>query len=425
MIIPPQLGSVLPYIPQTTGFFQFMSHLTNMLVNLSQIGSCNPKISGRKFNKIGMKPPASWNQFMWCTVVLDDSWKKLFDLNWEFPQKNPGFKSLPVFFLLIQKKFPSVCGTQISQNLLHVADSQSLAEGRKQRSRWWEFVTHWRRSGRVIATIRDRSWSPNLEVTSSPFKLGHWISPPTPIPFKRSRFHQQNLPRIFFLCTKNLFPLAPKLDVESRSEGRTGNSHFNGCFWFAQTNASLKHVLKSSFHLPPPWTSWTSCTSTILSMRLPFCETFCSFAFLLRFSVVFFVQEMVIVMESHMPSRILDLEEWEVNPEWMRTLERSRNDLCTMRQGIKEIEEVSETMQGKSRQHKRATECHSQEPQNQVAPRRKFKPLWAVYPDCLIAEDWPKTIGTPLDQWKDVVSDHCLQQKPIAVFQAHLIQAKQ
>ena len=46
---------------------------------------------------------------------------------------------------------------------------------------------------------------------------------------------------------------------------------------------------------------------------------------------------------------IEDLEEWEVNPEWMRTLKRSRNDRCTVRQGIKEIEEVSETMQGKSR----------------------------------------------------------------------------
>lgn len=83
-------------------------------------------------------------------------------------------------------------------------------------------------------------------------------------------------------------------------------------------------------------------------MRLPFWfSTFCSFAFLLLLPLFLCCAGNPYCHGvSH---AIEDLEEWEVNPEWMSTLKRSRNDLCTMRQGIKEIEEVSETMQGKSR----------------------------------------------------------------------------
>ena len=67
-----------------------------------------PQNLGAKIQKTGMKPPVSWNQFMWCTVVVDDYWKTLFGSQFGVsPKKNPGFK---VFrsFLLIQKNSRSL-----------------------------------------------------------------------------------------------------------------------------------------------------------------------------------------------------------------------------------------------------------------------------------------------------------------------------
>lgn len=265
-----------------------------------------------------MKPPASWNQFMWCTVVVDDSWKTLFGSQFGVSPKIARFQSLP-FFPSDPKKFSAVCGTQISQNLLHVADSQSLAE---KNGRPGDCLK-WRRSARWF-NDRDRSWSPNLEVTSSPFKLGSLNFTTWLFPKKRSRFHPQNLPgfgvplnvqkhvckntpccwALFFASLDFRAPKHPFFGAKAErcTLRREDGIHIQRCF------CSLHKCFKTFPQVlprPPPWTSCTSTTFHETSMvRLYVALLFCCF------SVVFFVREILIVMESHMPLRILRSGKW-------------------------------------------------------------------------------------------------------------------
>ena len=102
-----------------------------------------PQFSGQKFKKIDMKPPVSWNQFMWCTAALGDFWKKFSVSIWSFP-KISRFHKFPVVGGYLLQMNTTSTSTSFPERLTLQLEANPICRMEKTREeRLVKLATRW------------------------------------------------------------------------------------------------------------------------------------------------------------------------------------------------------------------------------------------------------------------------------------------